>query len=288
NNFLKVFYLRRICRIFPLYFSWLLLCVAICKAPPSIKLHFFPPIFPSNTEFWTYFLYLQNLVGPMAHGIMPVCLAVTWSLAVEEQFYGVMPVLISMLPRKTLAVLMGLVVVSSPFIRLYFAPPFWRWDGLSLGVLLALAQRDAQIWNALKAGRGGIRFLWILTMLTAWIAPVYVSIPRAFVISLHDISWTFLVLLTITGDGLVTWLTTRTLLVKAGAISYGLYLLHLPMLYFIFWWENGVGLIDFFDWVLTALAFVLVWVVAQVSYEYFERPIVAWGHRVKYLKAASP
>src|ERR1039458_10010070 len=59
NNFLKVFYIRRICRIFPLYFSWLLLCVAICKTPLSIKLHFFPPIFPSNTEFAPYFFFLQ-------------------------------------------------------------------------------------------------------------------------------------------------------------------------------------------------------------------------------------
>ena len=72
-----------------------------------------------------------------------------WSLAVEEQYYLVWPLVVSLLPRRALACLCGGLVVLVPAARvagyllgvpdigLYVLTPF-RLDGLAAGSLLAL------------------------------------------------------------------------------------------------------------------------------------------------------
>ncbi|MGY3697446.1 peptidoglycan/LPS O-acetylase OafA/YrhL [Bradyrhizobium sp. USDA 3240] len=97
-GYFSSFYGRRAFRILPLY--WLLLLIA-------------PP------EHWGYYLLFIQQVPWLLFGY-PIHdpTFVTWSLAVEEQFYLILPILISWLPRPWLIrVLWGGVLLA----------PAWRW-----------------------------------------------------------------------------------------------------------------------------------------------------------------
>src|SRR5207237_3597608 len=101
-----------------------------------------------SSPWWAYPLFLQNVLVPL-----PVTatgsLAVSWSLAVEEQFYLVWPWVVrystSAQLRRTAIAVIGL----SPLLRLVlsfynvnlYSNPFCRLDGLMAGAFLALAVR---------------------------------------------------------------------------------------------------------------------------------------------------
>src|SRR5262245_21157587 len=55
SNYFKVFYIRRACRIFPLYYSWLFILLMLAFVAPSLGTmsHF-------GGSFWSYLTYLQN------------------------------------------------------------------------------------------------------------------------------------------------------------------------------------------------------------------------------------
>src|SRR5262249_6222855 len=120
-NYFKTFYIRRVCRIFPLYFLWLVLFfVLLLLLQPS-----FPeystifghgiPHFPQ----WGYALFLQNFFMARSGDFGPAWLGITWSLCVEEQFYLVLPLLIWLVfPRKALWTFLFLIALVPAF-RIY-------------------------------------------------------------------------------------------------------------------------------------------------------------------------
>ena len=78
KNFTRFLYLRRFLRIFPLYYL-LLLMVTICVARGWMR--------GSTIPMLLYPVYLQNIATAFTHDYGLTRLQVTWSLAVEEQFY---------------------------------------------------------------------------------------------------------------------------------------------------------------------------------------------------------
>ncbi len=94
---LRVFYVRRFLRIFPLYY--LLLLVYFVWLPR-----------PFSESIW-YFVYLSNWSW-LFYGGLPG-LGHVWSLAVEEQFYTLWPwVVLGSRPRALAGICIALVVVA--------------------------------------------------------------------------------------------------------------------------------------------------------------------------------
>lgn len=134
ENYFRVFYVRRFLRIFPLYYASLLLLVLLFHVT-------------AGESAW-YWLYASNVKMTIA-GWPSMPLSHFWSLAVEEQYYLVWPLVVSLLPRRALAGLCaGLLLVvpaariagyvlGVPDIGLYVLTPF-RLDALAAGSLLAL------------------------------------------------------------------------------------------------------------------------------------------------------
>jgi peptidoglycan/LPS O-acetylase OafA/YrhL len=105
SNYYQVFYARRALRIFPLYF--LVLTVFLLILPQLVQLD--PAIlstYPQQTWLW---LFASNWTQPFLGAV--TWFPHFWSLAVEEQFYLVWPLVIALVPARHMLT-MTLVVAA--------------------------------------------------------------------------------------------------------------------------------------------------------------------------------
>src|SRR4029450_13934129 len=149
ERYFTTFYARRILRIFPLYYLVLFLAFVVLPKFPALHLEVagqadLPPQ-------WPYWLYLTNFSiadGGWVHGWVDV----GWSLAIEEHFYLVWPLVFWLSPPRVVALLGAVIVVAEPLARVFaretevkalsiYVLTWFRLDGLAIGALLALAQR---------------------------------------------------------------------------------------------------------------------------------------------------
>jgi len=162
-TFFRTFYVRRALRIFPLYFSALLIYVAVHITGLSRA------SMPAN-KIILYFLYLSNWSDAWQGALAG--LSHMWSLAVEEQFYLVWPLLIGSLSSRTMAITCTAMVALGFVVRWSMhaaaVPDSWlyvttvaRADALVMGALVALALRSPVWWQRLK------RFLVRATLATS-------------------------------------------------------------------------------------------------------------------------
>ena len=132
---LRSFYLRRALRIFPLYYG-VLLVLALTSAP-------FRDLWP-----W-YVTYLQNLRMVQAgHFLFASHL---WTLAIEEQFYLVWPLLVFTLPARRIGPVLLMMVPLAVGWRVVGAA-LLRWNDLQVG-LLTLSSLDSVGLGGLLAWR---------------------------------------------------------------------------------------------------------------------------------------
>jgi peptidoglycan/LPS O-acetylase OafA/YrhL len=157
DHFFRDFYARRTLRIFPLYYAVVFVSlVVIPNLPegivPAQKLDRFGRI--EGDEAW-YWLYLSNFAiaraGAWRHGILDI----SWSLAIEEQFYLLWPALVAFCSTRGLTRFCVALVVLAPCLRLalrlagaepmvaYVITPA-RVDLLAIGALIAIAARSPE------------------------------------------------------------------------------------------------------------------------------------------------
>src|SRR5438093_6975850 len=140
------FYARRCLRLWPLYYSVIVLMFVVV---PALRPSEAQAIFDRSSPWWAYPLFLQNFLVPhltMATGL----LAVTWSLAIEEQFYLVWPWVVRYCSTAQLGRLAVAVIVLSPVLRYWLDRrgvdlhhnTFCRLDALMAGALLAVTVRS--------------------------------------------------------------------------------------------------------------------------------------------------
>ena len=110
-NVLRIFWLRRATRILPL-FAVFLAAFAVLSRWPS------PPLVGTSTQpLWAHALFLSNLWTAVTGQWDPSALAISWSLAIEEQVYLLLPFLVLKLPPAQLR--RGLIgaIVAAPILR---------------------------------------------------------------------------------------------------------------------------------------------------------------------------
>jgi len=223
----KNFYARRGLRIWPLYAALLVGMFAIVPWLRPADAH---TVFDKSSPWWAYPLFLQNVLVPSpTHAAGP--LAVTWSLAIEEQFYLVWPWVVRYASRTQVRRLALLVLGLSPLLRLaltghdvqLYTNVFCRLDGLMAGAWLALLVRaDAFVPDTF------VRRAWTALAIAAPLACAAEALQaRWLVFSLSAVAATAFVYLALFAPHV--WLhrvLTNRGLVYTGTISYGLYLLH--------------------------------------------------------------
>jgi peptidoglycan/LPS O-acetylase OafA/YrhL len=289
------FYLRRAARILPPY----LLLIAFFWT--------FTLWLPPNSYFgatiapWTYLVFGQNWFMSFHNEWGPSASSVTWSVAIEEQFYLIFPLIVFITPPARLKiVLIGLAMASAAarasFHFFYpennFAPyvnTVLRLDGLCVGGLVALAYRNLDMRFWLQKHKRHVRLAFFVGLATI---PFFIACFRtapadtmyywghSYLAIFYMVS--LLNILLNLGSPTLAFLRSRVLQFY-GKISYSTYLFH-PMIIGLFFLSIGrtesLGTIE--DVALLAGAFAVTMAFCWTSYILLETPLIAWGHRVRY------
>jgi peptidoglycan/LPS O-acetylase OafA/YrhL len=275
KGYFSNFYGRRVLRIFPAYYLNILLAVIFVGAAAL-------PMVPWAVVFLGNFGYSSpgvGTLGPLAH---------LWSLAVEEQFYLLWPLLLFFVRSLRMRwILIGVIIVAAPFVRLGLTETFgWasaysmlpaRADGLALGAAIALVQQQwgAQLFQAHR------RLLTIAVGITAlvflgayWAFPFPTTPHMTLTLSASVIFFGCVLAATIAWSGtrVATAMSFRPI-VYLGQISFGIYLIHRWLIPY---------LQQFFadTWLVVIIAAVGTVGLAMLSFHFFETPISRWGRRM--------
>jgi peptidoglycan/LPS O-acetylase OafA/YrhL len=295
---LLAFYVRRALRIWPIYYLGLGILVAINRWIPE----------PYALTAWPYYLtYTQNVPLYWTSRTPPFTPAYdhTWTLALEEQYYVLWPVLVSIargrwLPWLCVATAAVAYVGRSGF-ELYFLWPIVtrplpervllaRCDGFALGGLLA--------WLFGPSGFSRGRRLGVLALALAVSGlhlgrgfavggPSFLGLPTpadpATTILMVELFYFAIVGLVLLYAGHPLLLPLRwPWLCKIGVISYGIYLYHYPVYWAIDGWgRKGIMLYDQ-PWYERVLKIALTLLIAWFSWHLVERPFLKLKDRVPY------
>jgi peptidoglycan/LPS O-acetylase OafA/YrhL len=119
KDYFKNFYVRRALRIFPLYYLGI---AVILLFAPKIEKEFLAHL---STVLPVMLIYQQNWLLIFSDLKITLYLWITWSLAVEEQFYLVWPFAVYFLKKENLLKVSVGIVVLSIFLRV-FGAIFWK------------------------------------------------------------------------------------------------------------------------------------------------------------------
>jgi peptidoglycan/LPS O-acetylase OafA/YrhL len=235
-----------------------------------------------------------------------------WSLAVVEQFYLILPFLIRFVSREKLPYLLVGLILAAPLSRtilfnfhphgdfgLYVLMPC-RADSLLLGVLCAYAIRNERCLNLLRTHTKAL--YGVLTVLIAGVIMMVLSRPstptlhQPFFAPSYGYTWLALMyscvlLIAVTEKrGLVTWVTRIRPLGALAVITFGVYLLHMPIGFSFRWLILGQLQLPQTWWSDLVVAFgalLITLTLTSISWIFFERRIVSWGRSFKYGDATS-
>lgn len=294
TNGLRVFYIRRACRILPLYVAMLLLCLIVRAAvSPENPAHDW--LFATPVSMLAFATFTQNMVMGWFGTIGGYWLGVTWSLAIEEQFYLLIPLLFLFANRRSAAwmLLIGIAIAilmrtAVPGYHVWVSLP-WRADALLCGSLLAIAVRWEPFVNLIRRRRGVLYALFALLLAGAAVMSlrpeVFAELSFTWLAMLYGV----LVLMAALGIGseLGRLLGSRPL-VWLGQVSFAVYLLHQPV--------NGLlhglllnktpELLVPLDGAVTAAALLITLALAAASFRYLEAPMLRYGRTFRFAKAA--
>ena len=269
----KSFYIRRALRIWPLYFTFVIVLYLVIpqQSVYAIKTNFFIPMM----------LFVGNWACVITHGMGASVTGPLWSISVEEQFYIAWPLIISKVGVKHLKrICLGLLVVSNVtrvimekkgagFIAFWCSTVTW-FDAIAAGALLAIFLRGGvPRWSfvtRLALSFGGLA-VWLLSIRfhDRLIYPDIAYFPLV-------VFGSCLILLGVLGSNL-----RFPILVYLGRISYGLYVFHAAAL--------ALASLVFVNYsLLHALAgLVITLMMGSVSYAVLEQPFLRLKKRFTYV-----
>jgi peptidoglycan/LPS O-acetylase OafA/YrhL len=301
-NYFRVFYSRRFFRIVPVYFAFLGVAVALSVLGTSVFGQYFAWIFHQRLPWLPHFLFLQNFWMARRSTFGATGMGVTWSLAVEEQFYLSLPTVIRLFNGRLLTFALAFGIVLAPLSRIVlmaFAPSHalsgyvlmpCRADALVLGVAAAALLRN----DCCKQWILNRRYLPLVLLIPLTVAVGLLTriAPDPFGRPMMAIGYTCLALFYVCvllcallyKEGWFGSLLRSPWLTWLGSIAYGVYLFHELVLHCLRSvlrlgvperWSPEEFLVS-----LAALAFTLV--ICQVSWTLLEKPLIRLGHRAQY------
>ena len=306
-RYFTTFYLRRAYRILPLYVAVVLFCLVVSQ----LSVRGWTPfgqldIFVGPVPWWSFAIFGQNLAMAVTGGSGRGGLGVTWSLAIEEQFYLTLPLVLRWVAPRNLICWLAAVIGFAPILRILLAV-YWprgtfagyvftpcRADALSMGVLCAVMVRKENVWDYLVANRrwvyavAGVLGLCLAAITLGGYSVGSAAGPK----TLYGLELTVLaffygtvVLLAVTGDDkFVRKGLCNPLLMKLGGIAYGTYLFHpLCIGFFLFLATHLIRPTPGAAFIAAQMLGVAATLgLATVSWRRFEKALVGRGYAHQY------
>ena len=307
SNYFRVFYTRRFFRIVPMY-SITLICFCalsgLVKAGITRKLWWMTA---NPIPWYSYVLFAQNFWMASKNTLGTYGLGPTWSLAVEEQFYLTLPLLIRTLTQRSLSRVLIAGILAAPLLRivLYVLWPkhFFAWlvlmpcraDALLLGVLGVVIWRNPRLRFLLESKRR--TFEYVLALMATGIVFLTLRSPSQFSVVMLSVGYTwlavsyigFLLYALIFRSSVLSRFLCSSWLVWLGTIAYGTYLLHELVMANVFGllWSRSPSILSLRDLYPSLVSLVLTLCICRYSWIYFEKPLVRFGHRLAYKPSAT-
>jgi peptidoglycan/LPS O-acetylase OafA/YrhL len=284
---LRAFYSRRIGRIVPLYLLVVLTGLFLLFGLPFLNSNAFNDTLqvgrgPLQPLFWiSVFSFTVNWYVTFFDALNPVggAWGILWTISIEEQFYLFYPLLLGVIKNKRQLTLgLGFFIVFgllTRFINVWFYPQvisynsFQSFDQIAMGCLLYLASDQ---WGAFLRKQKALCLILLisgvcLATLTYTHVPIRPELLWAIGNRFFFSSGIFLMLL---GCLHQNWFegTLSHLLSLPGRMSYGIYMIHVLVLYLL--WDLLRD--QNFLWVLGVFT-VITLSIAYVSYRFFEMPM---------------
>jgi peptidoglycan/LPS O-acetylase OafA/YrhL len=155
RNYFRSFYTRRALRILPLYYGFIAFVLMLPRLSALAQWLGASYLADHQVWFWSYTVNWL-FVGEATHGLATGAdqgFGVLWSLAIEEQFYLVWPLVVALVPRRRILATVGVLALGCVLLRFALAlrgvpvaalygATLTRLDGLCVGAALAVLQRD--------------------------------------------------------------------------------------------------------------------------------------------------
>jgi peptidoglycan/LPS O-acetylase OafA/YrhL len=292
QNFLQNFYIRRILRIFPLYYGVVLVFFIFAPAFQNLQLqynyyHSYQPLSWFHLQNWLYiFKPKPNDFLLMNH---------FWSLSLEEQFYLVWPLIIfAVKSNRRLSEILCVIIAASILLRfsswLHFGDGYTnfylqymtRVDGLCVGSLVA-------VWRFSDVKQAGKKVLRLASILLGIHVIVFIlsrtvlpDFPHFNFLGYSSIAAIFGVIVSLcikNRNRVSKFFLENSVLRYFGRISYGLYVYHWPILvlgkiYFLDRLIHNGHSYEYSIMTVSVAALALTLLVATASYYLLEKKML--------------
>lgn len=303
QHYFKNFYMRRVLRIFPLYYAVMLIVFMLIipiKSPEFVSK--IPQLLPYQL------LYLQNWVSFIPSIENSYYISITWSLAIEEQFYLFWPLLVYYIKKETLFKLgLGYFVLSN-FIRFvgilfwqninqanqfFYYNSFSRFDEMIFGGLLAIALLSVPWRERIKRYAKPILFISLALFSAAWwferSSLNFRHIPLTLVsyTLVTAITAALIIIFTLHPENSkIRKIFGANVLIFFGKYSYAMYLFHLPILLILLdllWKTRLRGWKMYVIYILSS--FLVTIILSFLSWHLFEKRLLSLKKYFEYEKS---
>lgn len=280
---LKLFYLRRICRIWPLYY------LAVLISGILIYFDIVPEAENPFLSFSLYIFFAANLayaLNAVISSIVPL-----WSVGVEEQFYLFWPYFIRKISNYIaafswffiafIALKLAIYLLFSPESAAYLFIMHTSLDIMCMGAMGAyLVYSDHPLLKLLYRKEAQLA-AWAMLLCSLLYKPLHVF--SFFDHELNSFFYLILILNVSSNRNSLVSLENRVFNFL-GRISYGLYVYHLLVIYIVssFFAQQGIEVSALSMYASVVITTILV---SSLSYYYFELPILKIKRRYSVVES---
>ena len=289
SRIVKNFFVRRILRIFPIYYLLIFLLLAFASSTGTDIKNSFIYYFTYTSNI--YFYSRQAWDGALSH---------LWSLSAEEQFYILWPWLM-LFPKKSwllpiiiLAILIG--VLSQILLPMVEILTFACLDGFGIGALIAwvftfhpkFLKRSKFIWMTLAFAGLGLQLIRVFSDSSFYLLPSR-TLTSFFTI------WIIIEIIKSKNKAtfLFNFILNNRVLIFIGKISYGVYLYHMFIPHYTYQFLSSFNTSTLFAtaqvnfYLIRLENFLLLLFISYLSWWLIEQPILRLKKHFEYRRPAT-